>query len=78
MSINKLKLKIIIISILDDFDKKYLSILVIKANLSIFANQKVYITIIGINVYCSNYKSKRVQFFVILIKDLKDLIDKKN
>lgn len=73
----KLKYKIIIISILDNFEKESLSILIQKTKVLILDIKKIDIAIIGANAYRTNYKLKRAQIFAIFIKNLEYQAKKK-
>lgn len=72
-SMNKQKLKIVVISFFDNSGIKNLLILILT---SILDTKKVSIAIIDIDAYCAIYKLKRAQVFAMSIKDLEYQVEK--
>ncbi len=60
---------------LDNLDKKNLLISILAL---IFSTNVIDITMIGIDTYYIIYKLKKSQIFIIFIKDLEYLIEKKS
>lgn len=69
-SIAKLNYKTVVISILDNFRKKGLPILILEIKASILNNKKIDVIIIDINTYWIACKLKKAQVFAVSIRDL--------
>lgn len=70
LSINKSKLKTVVISIFNDFKKEEWLILILKIRLFTFIIKKIKVLIIDADTYCAACKLKIAQVFIISIKNL--------
>ena len=76
MSMAKSNYKTIVISILDNFKKKSLSIWTLEVKVLIFGIKKVDITMINTNTYQTAYKLKKARVFAIFMKNLEYQVEK--
>lgn len=79
-NISKLKFSIskaVIITTFNKFGKKGLSISTLEIEVSSFITQSINMAMIGANSYYTTYKLKKIQIFIVSMKDLKYQAQKK-